>query len=402
MPSTRVAGLLALLLIATALHSAAEGQDGVCVPAGEWAVPEADRALRRPSAQVLAQLARQQVVLLGESHENAEHHRWQLHTLAGLHAIQPNLVLGVEMLTRRVQPVLDRWVAGELTETEFLAQASWTRVWGYDASLYLPIFQFARMNRVPVVALNVERALVSRVGDEGWAAVPPAEREGVGDPAPPTRQYLEVLHASFLDHHHAAARAAGARRPPTEAELAEPRFRRFVEGQQVWDRAMAERLAARARAAGAPLVVGLMGSGHVRDGHGVPHQLRALGVPRVATALPWETSAGCAGLRPGLADALYGVETRPATDDARRPRLGIGVEAAPGGVRIRDITPGSVAEQAGLRPGDVITDAAGEPVRDPAEVAATVRRQPPGTILPLTVQRGQQTLEIQARFPTRR
>jgi uncharacterized iron-regulated protein len=65
------------------------------------------------------------------------------------------MLLGLEMFPRRAQPVLDRWVAGELTEAELLTQTEWSKVWGFDPSLYLPLFEFARMNRVPMVALNV-------------------------------------------------------------------------------------------------------------------------------------------------------------------------------------------------------------------------------------------------------
>ena len=48
----------------------------------------------------------------------------------------------MEMFPRRLQPVLDRWVAGGLSEAEFLKQAEWDRVWHYDPQLYLPILHF--------------------------------------------------------------------------------------------------------------------------------------------------------------------------------------------------------------------------------------------------------------------
>ena len=61
-------------------------------------------------------------------------------------------MIGFEMFPRRVQPALDRWVKGELTEQEFLNAVNWRKSWGYDAKLYMPLFDFARMNRIPVVA----------------------------------------------------------------------------------------------------------------------------------------------------------------------------------------------------------------------------------------------------------
>src|SRR6476661_7162271 len=50
------------------------------------------------------------VVLLGESHTDVEHHRWQLHTLAALHGRGGNIVIGFEAFPRRLQPVLDEWI----------------------------------------------------------------------------------------------------------------------------------------------------------------------------------------------------------------------------------------------------------------------------------------------------
>ena len=129
-------------------------------------------------------VAKNAVVLLGESHTDADHHLWELHTIAALHGRGANLVIGFEAFPRRVQPVLDDWVAGKLTDDEFLKASEWRQVWGYDAALYMPIFQFARLNRIPMKALNVERNLVAKVGQQGWEAVPNSEREGVSDPAP--------------------------------------------------------------------------------------------------------------------------------------------------------------------------------------------------------------------------
>ena len=390
-----------VLLMACGLMAgtAAGPQPERCVAPGQWGAP-ADGALApRPAGRMLAELARQQVVLLGETHENPEHHRWQLHTIAALHALRPDMVLGFEMFPRRVQPILDEWVAGRLADAEFLTRVEWQQVWGYDPQLYLPIFQFARMHRVPMLALNVERRLVSRVGEIGWAAVPASEREGVTDPAPAGRDYRMRLYQSYLDHELPSGHQAAARKAPGAAELADVKFQRFVEAMQAWDRAMAERIAGQARRDPPPLVVAIMGSGHLRDGHGVPLQLRDLGVTRISVALPWDSADACAAFTLGVADAVFGVETRPQPVRPERPRLGITIEPASAGVLVREVAAGSIAEQAGIRPGDVIVRIAGEPAVQSGDVVGAVQRQAPGTWLPLTVKRGEETLEMVARFP---
>lgn len=270
--------LMAVLLLAGcaaaphALNAASTGgaplPPGICVAPGGWADASA-----RPvdTAELLRRAAHAPAVLLGERHDSPEHHRWQLHTLVALHALNPNLAIGMEMFPRRVQPALDRWTAGITTESEFLKESEWQKVWGYEASFYLPILHFARMNRIPVIGLNVERSLVSRTAKEGWAAIPPAEREGVGEPAPPPPSYLQRLGEAMAAHGPNQRESQG--------------FQRFVEAQSVWDRAMAERIADTHRDTGRT-VVAILGMGHVEGRDGVPHQLAALGIDNALVLLP--------------------------------------------------------------------------------------------------------------------
>jgi uncharacterized iron-regulated protein len=385
----------AIFAITVALACSAPVLGAGCIDAGSWMrLSDARRAKLAPQ-QVFDDLARRRVVLLGESHENAEHHRWQLHTIAALHARVPGLVLAFEMFPRRVQPVLDQWTAGKLTEAQFLQDSRWSEVWGHEAQLYLPMFHFARMHGVPMLALNVDRNLVRRVGEEGWEAVPPSEREGVGDAAAPSPAYLSSLYESYLAHLPADQRP---QREPTEADLREPAFVRFVQSMQLWDRAMAEGIAQRLARAPASTVVAILGSGHLRGGYGVPHQLRELNVRDVAVALPWEVDEDCGELTAGPSDLVFGV-SRVADTAAQPLRLGVRLDEAADGVVIREVVADSVAQAAGVQAGDVVKNIAGRPVRQVDDVLATVRRQAPGTWLPLSVQRGAQSLDLVARFP---
>ena len=333
-------------------------------------------------ALLIAELAQRDVVLLGEQHPEADHHHWQLHTLAALHAQRPDMAIGFEMFPRRVQPLLDRWVAGELTAQQFLAGVQWDELWGTPPELYLPLFEFARLQRVRMVALNVDRKLTQAVAEKGWDAVPEREREGVSRPAPAPQPYLDELDLVHREH-------------PDKTP-----FRYFVEAQQTWDRAMAQALAAESRrpAGAKPLVVGIMGSGHLRHGHGVPLQLRDLGITRLATALPLGARSECADIRAGLADAVFVVPEREGAQPAP-PRLGVSLEQQGDAVKIAQVIAGSLAERSGLRAGDIVVAAAGKPLARVARFIETVRRQPEGTWLPVQVRRGAQTHELVIRFP---
>lgn len=330
---------------------------------------------------LMADLAEQRVVLLGEQHERMAHHRWQLHTLAGLHAHHPEMVIGLEMLPREAQPALDDWSQGRLDEAEFLAASRWDENWRLDPSLYLPILHFARMQRIPLVALNVSPELRRRLVDEGWEAVPEAERHAITPPAPASQAYRERL-----EEIHARHPAPG----DGEASL-----ERFIAAQLVWDRAMATGLAESGEEE--TLVVGLMGQGHLMQGHGVPEQLNDLGMSDHRALLPLAAGPDCPPQ--GLADAVYLLDEEPAGESDEPLRLGVLIEGNVDGVMVRGVEPGSVAERTGLREGDVILAAAGRALETPGELTALIRRMVPGTLLPLEVRRDGEVQELLARFP---
>lgn len=263
------------------------------VTVGTWF----DLRRREKRDDAVIALAKKGVVLLGETHDEAEHHRWQLHTIAALFSLRRDMVLGFEMFPRRVQPALDRWSKGELNEAAFLHEVDWPRTWGINAALYLPLFHFARMHRLPMLALNVDRETNRRVAAEGFAAVPGAERENVGEPMPASSSYRDRLFEWFNKHPAGGGDA--------NADLA--RFERFVRAQLFWDRAMAEAIASARSGEQQSLIVGIMGSGHIEYGDGVPHQLAALGMDDVATALAWPAGADCSAHDPPIADLLFGV-----------------------------------------------------------------------------------------------
>lgn len=393
--------LLHYTVLALAVVSAAGAQEPPTHPAGTssclapaaWYTLDAAEPRRIDAGTLLREIAQRDVVLLGEQHDSAEDHAWQLQTLAALHLLRPGLVIGFESFPRRVQPALDRWIAGELTQQQLLEQADWDKVWRFPPALYLPLFEFARLNRIPMVALNVEHALNEAITTRGWDAVPEAQKEGVSRFAAASAAYEEMLYQVYLAH---GRNDANGNKP----ERNDPAFRRFIESQLTWDRAMAEALAARTRvdSGRAPLVVGIAGSGHLRHRYGIAHQLEDLGVRAVATLLPSERDEDCGELKADLADAVFSV-ARARTDGPPKPRLGVQLGGKDSAVEIVAVTPGSLAEQTGLRKGDLIVTIAGVSVKSAARVIAAVRAQPPGTWLPVRIRRGEETLDIVIRFP---
>lgn len=278
-----------LTQVAEGVPGAATAAPAACVVPGHWQMPGGRVLLR---SEVIEQAGRSQVVLLGEHHDDATHHRWQLETLAALYRARPELGLGVEMFPRRLQPVLDAWTRGELDDNTFLDQTDWKKTWGFEPELYMPIFRFVRDHRIPLRALNVDRSEVRKVSGGGWAALDEALRAELGTPAAPAADYRSELREVFDAH---------MGHMPEGHQARDGDFDRFVEAQLLWDRAMAAGIASEARERP---VVAIMGSGHIRFGHGVPHQLRDLAVTSIYSLMPLARDEDCSELREGLADVV--------------------------------------------------------------------------------------------------
>ena len=108
------------------------------------------------------------VLFLGEQHDDPATHRLEADTLEGLARRRGNVVLAMEMFERDVQPLLDNYLAGRLTEVDFLAKS---RPWPRYATDYRPLVEFARAWKWPVVASDVPRRLASLVSRRGLKTI---------------------------------------------------------------------------------------------------------------------------------------------------------------------------------------------------------------------------------------
>jgi len=359
-----------------------------CPAPGDWQLLDTPSGVEPQNphtltSQVMAFLDQHspQVILLGETHDSAEDHRWQLHVLAALHGRFPGLEIGFEMFRASQQPILDDWRTNQLSETAFLELTEWTSTWGHRSGLYLPLLDLARMHNLPIHGLNVEQATLERIARDGWEQVSPEHVEGITRAAPVSaahrKQLLEVLDSHPL--------------PPgmDREDYAE----RFMRAQSVWDRAMAQRLARAADNADGP-VVGIVGRGHMAYGHGIPHQLHDLGVDAVWRLLPVRSTDDCLTQNPAIADLVFGIEQGPRKDRTPRLQLGVQIEepsnnAEPDGdgLTITQIFPDSPAERAGLLSEDRIIAAAGIRTDRRADLLSVLDQQPSGLALALTINR---------------
>ncbi|GEJ55266.1 ChaN family lipoprotein [Anaeromyxobacter diazotrophicus] len=263
-PASRPSALLALplLLAACATHPRAAGADGLLHAdhplAGRiWDVRAGafvdDAALERA-------LVSADFVLLGETHDNPEHHRLQARALAGLVAAGRRPAVAFEMLDVAQQPRVDEALAGPGPhDPGALARAiGWAKSGWPDFALYRPIFEVALRAGLPIEAANLSRKQVHEVVRTGAASLAPEVRTLLDRAGPLSKEATDEIRDEMYESH--------CREMPRT--MLEP----FVTMQRARDAQMAERLlaAARGREGGAVLIAG---AGHVRDDRAVPSYL---------------------------------------------------------------------------------------------------------------------------------
>jgi len=123
--------------------------------------------------EVVKSIEKSDVIFIGEIHYNPQHHKAQLDIIRSLHARKEPLAIGVEMFTPEDQQQLDDWSGGKLDEESF--KPVFARNWSYGWELYRDLFLFARDNRIPLIALNTPKSVISRVMKQGPAGLQESE-----------------------------------------------------------------------------------------------------------------------------------------------------------------------------------------------------------------------------------
>lgn len=245
--------LLCCLALLAACHS--------LPPLPAWQSPEghghADLGLivdlrsgaRLTPAQLVERLAPAPRLLVGEQHDNPDHHAlqlWLLRTLAGERA--PGALL-LEMLNPEQQARVDA-LRGAAARGDWPADLPQALAWqkGWDWSLYGPLVRHALAQPAPLLAANLDRSEIGRIYRAPPALAGQASTAaGVQDAL---REQIREAHCQLLPEEQLPAMLAV---------------------QQQRDRRMAERLLT----APAPAIL-LAGGYHVRRDLGVPLHLRDL------------------------------------------------------------------------------------------------------------------------------
>ena len=315
--------------------------------------------------EIIPELAKKRVVFIGEQHARYDHHLTQLEIIRRLHALHPQLAIGMEMFQQPFQAHLDDYVAGKIDEQTLLRSTEYYRRWRMDYRNYQPILRFAREHGLPVIALNVPTELTRKVADVGLDGLDEASRLQLPDDIGPTDEdYRQRLSEIFEQH-------------PNDRKHS---FEHFLEAQLLWDEGMAGRAAAYLRAHPDDYLVVLAGNQHVAWGSAIPQRLQRRTPVTMASVLnSWDGPIG-----PGLADYLLlpGERTLPPAG-----KLGVLLSDDEEQVTIDTCTEQGACAEAGLKAGDRITAIDEHTINDITDLHLALWDKRPGDSISIEVVR---------------
>ncbi len=113
--------------------------------------------------RMIEELQGTDVVFIGEKHDDPLAHQWELYIWEAL--ASPDRKLALEMFETDVQELLNSYLAGDISEEEFLADS---RPWGNYETDYAPLVNLAMERQLSVIAANVPRRFAALVASGGW------------------------------------------------------------------------------------------------------------------------------------------------------------------------------------------------------------------------------------------
>ena len=314
-------------------------------------------------AAAVDKAAGKKIVYVGEQHDKFAHHRVEYEVIRRLHEKGRKIAIGMEMFQKPFQKALDDYISGAIDEREFLKKSEYFKRWGFDYTLYREILLYARQYRIPVIALNIRKEIVSKVFKEGLYALTPEEKKEVPEDMDLSdMQYKARLKRFFEEHSGAESR----------------NFDFFYQAQVLWDESMAHHLAEFMKKNPDSQVVVVAGAGHLMFGSGIPKRAHRL------TGEEYSVILNDADVERNISDfVLFPSPIRP----PESPKLGVILKEEKNVVSIGGVMPDGAGGKAGLEKGDAILELDGARIEAIDDVKIFLLYKKPGDTVKVRVRR---------------
>ncbi len=241
---------------------------------------------------VVDALGRADFVLLGEKHDNPDHHRIQAWLLRQMIATGRRPAVAFEMLTQSQQAALDAHLAASPGDAAGLGAAlGWKEPGWPDWAMYQPIAEAALSAAAPLLAAGPDREATRAVARGGLDALGPERVRTLRLNEPPSASMRAEMR-KVVDESHCF-------------QLPASMLDAMVNVTHAKDAVMADRMIRGAAMAGRDSAVLITGTGHARADTAVPWHLRRLAAGRDSVAVAMvEVVAG--ETRPAAYGKIYG------------------------------------------------------------------------------------------------
>lgn len=257
-------------------------------------------------AELFVQAARARYLLLGERHDNADHHRIQAWMTAARidRGARPALVM--EMFRENQQAAIDAYRRARPDDSTGLGGAvGWSRSgWG-PWSQYEPIVRPVMQNRLFLIAANITRARIKAIYRKGYGALAQDRLKTLGLDRPLATKVLEAIDKEIAQSHCGMVDARKAR-PFTRIQVV--RDASFA-AAMIRGSAIGEAMALGAPGSGGAILIA--GAGHVRTDRGVPVHLKRKGIEATEIFSLGLVEVAEGKTEPGAYAGIYGAERLP-------------------------------------------------------------------------------------------
>lgn len=253
---------LAIMVLVLSIGSLAAGSEF-----RDYRFFDMNKRLETTLTRSLPELTKKKIVLVGEYHNEMNHHEAQLAVIQAMHGSGVPVAVGLEMFQSGSQKELDRWVSGNMSKRDF--QKVYFENWNFPWPTYGMIFEYLRKMKIPMVGLNVSRSVTRHVARSGFGSLSSEERAKLPEVACKVdREYMAFIKRAYGAHAHGQLN-----------------FTYFCEAQLVWDKVMALNALKYLEANPGFSMVLLTGTGHAWK-KGIPAQIRQRSQIPYAVILP--------------------------------------------------------------------------------------------------------------------
>lgn len=117
-----------------------------------------------PLQQLVKELKNADVILVGEWHSHAGTHKFQTDLFAAMNQSGLPTTLAMEQFSRDKQDLINDYLNGEIGEQTLIQQGN---AWPNYTSDYRPLVEYARLNKLNVIAANAPKKTVKCIGRKG-------------------------------------------------------------------------------------------------------------------------------------------------------------------------------------------------------------------------------------------